>query len=763
MSRDTFTTGTIVLVHSSLNLDRMNLPSQNSTSTCRYWYILCVVVSTVSSNHIINFQSQQVKCRDTRSHNHNYLPCKHTSNKTTMTSKEIPYEDHEVINDSINAATSATSNKEEDSPSSSCELALVPLHPACKKQKLEAKQLPIVLGRTNLASWWWKSCPCQHYCRLHCRPVAQNIRSLSKVMIQIDTAGRVHLVGKNPHLVTITPERNDHVLQVNDILSIGRRDREPWMRLQVVRKPENILSQQPPKKQKTHTPDEWMNKQTNKPQKPSSNNDNFASLPRNNNNSTHNSSRKTSSPSNNPFPEWITTHTRKRKSSSTRCTNAKQQQQRTVTAKLVEAAFAAASDNLKQSYAKGGNNRTGNSSLDSDSNVPLRKRRRTREMSGKKASRGRERTSRNESARKSNDEGNERNRNTGNGAAVAAQTEREHQQQVHLVFQDYETSAMLVQGTQRKQKHKTNNVNTDGTSNRGLQVPRIFISDKNQFDKSQFRLLSKNFAAALLGSVSPATGHNLGSPQDGAVDLQPGSCDQQRESQEAYAKAEASLPEYDTKPCASTKDPMDRQLEALAESKQQLNESSAGGAKATNLSWENECGQDAARKVKNYLPANSGDSTSITENITQKRMLLVGQCLASNSNVSLKKAFQLHAENNGTHQEASMLSLPQCESSNFEPGQAAFLQQPESEKKDSAEDHSASSSDESESSPPSRDPVSDLASWKIVVEQEQRGSFRHALASLIVAKNEKERQNENGLLWLPSLIDGEFQIDPTSP
>jgi hypothetical protein len=117
-------------------------------------------------------------------------------------------------------------------------LGLVPLRPPSNKTKrLEVKQLPVVLGRTNLAQWWYQSCDCQHYyCRFHCRPVAQNIGSLSKVMIQIDSTGMVHLVGKNPHLVTITPEREDQILQLNDILSIGRRDREPWMRFQVVSK-----------------------------------------------------------------------------------------------------------------------------------------------------------------------------------------------------------------------------------------------------------------------------------------------------------------------------------------------------------------------------------------------------------------------------------------------------------------------------------------------------------------------------------------------
>jgi len=153
-------------------------------------------------------------------------------------------------------------------------LALIPLLSTAllknskKLQSLEAKQFPIVLGRTNLSQWWYQSCNCQqYYCRLHCRPVAQNIGSLSKIMIQIDTKGTAHIVGKNPHLVNIlSPEcsnsngsGNDNsnsnkkttesnfdekeenkdvhqqiILRLRDILSIGRRDREPWMRFQVV-------------------------------------------------------------------------------------------------------------------------------------------------------------------------------------------------------------------------------------------------------------------------------------------------------------------------------------------------------------------------------------------------------------------------------------------------------------------------------------------------------------------------------------------------
>jgi hypothetical protein len=131
---------------------------------------------------------------------------------------------HAVINHTTRTVSSVTT-----------QLALIPLRSPSKQRDLEIKKLPIVLGRSNLSTWWYQSCDCQHYyCRLHCRHVAQNIGSLSKVMIQIDSSGKVFVVGKNPHLVTITPARNDQILQANDIVSIGRRDREPWMRFHAI-------------------------------------------------------------------------------------------------------------------------------------------------------------------------------------------------------------------------------------------------------------------------------------------------------------------------------------------------------------------------------------------------------------------------------------------------------------------------------------------------------------------------------------------------
>ena len=121
-----------------------------------------------------------------------------------------------------------------------CQLALIPLHPSSTrkndcKDPPKAKDIPLTLGRTDLADWWWNSCGCQEYCRFYCRPVAQNVKGLSKVMVMIDSEAKIHVVGRNPQLITIIPERDDNILQVNDVINIGRRDREPWMRLQVIK------------------------------------------------------------------------------------------------------------------------------------------------------------------------------------------------------------------------------------------------------------------------------------------------------------------------------------------------------------------------------------------------------------------------------------------------------------------------------------------------------------------------------------------------
>jgi hypothetical protein len=131
--------------------------------------------------------------------------------------------------------------------------------------------------------------------------------------------------------------------------------------------------------------------------------------------------------------------------------------------------------------------------------------------------------------------------------------------------------------------------------------------------------------------------------------------------------------------------------------------------------------------------------------------------------------------------EASMLSLPECASSSFESGQKDVVMEPTSvadeEKsnlagllftaanKPNEAGGSSRGDDESGSSPPSCDPIMDLRPWQEMIEQEEekgnRSSFRHALASLIVAKN-KDRvgdEGKRGLLWLPPLLGEDFKIE----
>ncbi|KAL3925045.1 MAG: hypothetical protein SGILL_000667 [Bacillariaceae sp.] len=488
------------------------------------------------------------------------------------------------------------------SSSVSQRLALVPLRPASKKKTLEVKQLPIVLGRTNLAQWWYQSCDCQHYyCRLHCRPVAQNIGSLSKVMIQIDSTGKVFVVGKNPHLVTITPERKDQILRVNDILSIGRRDREPWMRFQVVmtnghstiapspsiknassrsrnNNSASAASGEEPvkKKQKvlfTGSPSAAAaaaaatTAKSKDAQRSSSNmssavsgNDNKKERPvvpqqqaaaaqkqvvpspvpkstapkqptqqQMQPSAAQNNNSNTDKPASGPqhdcqLPEWITTTHAKRNrgnrstsslSMAPQGTNSKQQQHQAIVARLTKAATAANADAVANSatmapqaapaaaaYAK-------KHHQESEANMAQQQQRKRRR-----------RTARDINNNTSSSLGNPGGPSRGiRSAEDLFNGSRPHYPQIHLVFQDYETSARLVKATQR-------DVAVDMTR-RQPRNTRIFISKPGEGPPprngrmsprttesggeegpEQMGILSKNFAAALLGAAAPAPASN---------------------------------------------------------------------------------------------------------------------------------------------------------------------------------------------------------------------------------------------------------------
>jgi hypothetical protein len=475
----------------------------------------------------------------------------------------------------INDAKTQFEQSASSTPATS-QLALIPLRPPSKKKELEIKRLPIVLGRTNLAQWWYQSCDCQHYyCRLHCRPVAQNIGSLSKVMIQIDSLGKVFVVGKNPHLVTITPERNDSVLQVNDILSIGRRDREPWMRFQVVKSGgttvpvlsgtravkrtsstasnADVVSGPTQKKRKVALNGANNNHDSEK-DKSSSNASNAVSrtAPREGQHpqvlqgereeaqnqavqkyaseridapAAHKNSSKSSAGIQKPaiqqhdgqLPEWITTTNAKRNrgtrstsslSFSPQGTNSKQQQQHQDMAARPPKAAAAEDANYAPNPASFQQKPTSTA------------------LANSKKHHHHHHHPELEATRKHRRRGAASSGNAMNGSSKGIRSaedlfngSRSHCPQIHLVLQDYDTSATLVRSTQR-----------DGVAFRGDRQPRtdrIFISKFGEGPPSdriartisshsterggevaseQHGLLSKKFAVALLGAAAPAPG-----------------------------------------------------------------------------------------------------------------------------------------------------------------------------------------------------------------------------------------------------------------
>lgn len=643
----------------------------------------------------------------------------------------------------INTDTKQSSGLKEESTSSPnnidvTHLALVPLHPAANRRKLDAKQLPIVLGRTNLAAWWWKSCPCQHYCRLHCRPVAQNIRSLSKVMIQVDTAGRVHLVGKNPHLVTITPERDDNMLQVNDVISIGRRDREPWMRFQVVHKKptdSHFDISYPTSNRRSATskarapPLEWVQPLSTAPLAHETSvlasampTESTAAPPAIDNQNIR-LERATNVPNkNNPSnpPEWITTNTRKRKSGRTSNSSVTMSNKSHghnnlthLSRRQNESRSATTNSRIQRPF-----DRTSHRA-DSQANAqPEQGRKRRRQTvdaraSGPPARKSSRRTNRYDSFEKTS--------GCTNSTTNTEHNKRDHPH-VHLVFQDYQTSAILLQDNELVRKSEssmnqataiTTKSNVDSPQRQGGDTlsARVFVAA----DKSQLRLLSRNFAAALLGAVSPPT-------EDKVSTSQPES-----PHQDATQNQELKDEAMESKVIPSTRN---RLL----------------------LPSSEEC--------ENCLPVFDTISKHPLDELVRPK----------DPETRQQETKEKEAD------EPLILSLPECASSSFEAGQKDFVSEPfhtvDYEKRHltgllfaAPKKGNEDIGDDSASSPPSCDPIMDLKPWQDMIEEEEEkgnvSSFRHALASLIVAKNQDHLGDDGkrGLLWLPPLLGEDFEIE----
>jgi len=454
-------------------------------------------------------------------------------------------------------------------------LALIPLRSAPikinRQQKpLEAKQFPIVLGRTNLSQWWYESCDCQqYYCRLHCRPVAKNIGSLSKVMIQIDTQGKAHIVGKNPHLVTITsPERNDTkkttteaatetkedqqtpvMLRKGDILIIGRRDREPWMRFQVVengavasphfkRKSANAtISNERLVKSETSSlqpPILAPQQQESKPQQeqaPKNNARHDARLPEWITTTITNNSSSNNNNNNNDSKNTRNYHYAENTNNNNTTTDTKEQQRhQAMVATLTRAAAAAgaAADAEHNKNSKSNNNNkpyrynsyynyyNGSGSNYEPTADPIQRKRRRTTLYPQMTTSNVSTNTNNNNNSKSVIRSAEDLFHNGSSRRAGGRLHHNNDPQIHLVFQDYETSAQLIRAGTKKARNpqrKRKRVRTDrdfiGKATDELQQQQ---QQQQQQPQTMGLMLSQNYAAALLNVGTPALAKSI--PED---------------------------------------------------------------------------------------------------------------------------------------------------------------------------------------------------------------------------------------------------------
>lgn len=112
--------------------------------------------------------------------------------------------------------------------------------------------------------------------------------------------------------------------------------------------------------------------------------------------------------------------------------------------------------------------------------------------------------------------------------------------------------------------------------------------------------------------------------------------------------------------------------------------------------------------------------------------------------------------------QVSILSLPRHvdSSSEREYAQSRYT-------KDNVSSGSSRKESQISSNQRTKDPLTDLEFWKAALANEAEyngerkcgaGSFRNAIASLIIAKNEENQTRNTGFLWLPSLLQGGFHF-----
>jgi hypothetical protein len=307
----------------------------------------------------------------------------------------------------------------------------------------------------------------------------------------------------------------------------------------------------------------------------------------------------------------------------------------------------------------------------------------------------------------------------------------------HLVVQDYETSAMLVQATQRKLRQN---------SNSGSCASRMGAHRSLTTGKSQLKLLSRSSAAALIRATYPASeSKSLPNHNYDAIAHQVDEHIHQ-DSQHSKLKIESSLsgPVEEDVLVAIEPTVEDRRLDDLQP--EDLN---------------NACGPVAEQTKKEVLEDYPTDKNhTILEPATFEKTEELERIMPHKPDSVAKRADKLKPEaslrNDTTSasqsQEASMLSLPLCASSTAE------THNQECPSLSNSTNATAKRFKECSMSPTLQDLATSLGPWRAIVQQEQgnQSSFRYALASLIVAKNEDKAADKDSSMWLPDLLEDGF-------
>eukprot|EP00980_Cylindrotheca_fusiformis_P013537 scaffold3450_cov114-Cylindrotheca_fusiformis.AAC.42 len=296
---------------------------------------------------------------------------------------------------------------------------------------------------------------------------------------------------------------------------------------------------------------------------------------------------------------------------------------------------------------------------------------------------------------------------------------------IHFVVQDYARSAMFVEATQRR-RGKTNIRNVAGT----VSSQRRLFEDNTQSNCS-----SPSVAAGLMEAVSPACEPNtyLKQKDNSSLDIGRAAI---RSNWNPKLDRNGVLNKHD---CGAARLSVESRMPGDSLS---VDENDEPVQKSGAFAHYQRPFQDKIDYM--VQPSVVGKKENVENSLPPKPKSISEPIEGGNLE-------EIDNRNAGVGQSASILSLPHCASFSGE------TQNREFSLIGNNTDKTTQMPNEFNSSPTQRDHHETfLGVWRAVMEQEKKGnqsSFRYALASLIVAKNEKNASED---VWLPDLLEDKF-------